>query len=489
MQLSGDDSQRFQSPEMTGTLTVACVRGSDPMIDVSRVLLASGAVNVESKGVETLAWFQSARKALRVAVGLVESSPDGLSAGIATGDIENDLAGLRLIEEAEGASGLCEAGQILVTLGTQELVRNSLKANESFSDIGTRPLGASAVPTRLFILIAPGLRSDGSAGNVSRGWNSTRFIGRRREIDEIIRLLEESRLVTIYGPSGIGKSSLAARIAVEVQDQFAEGSIWLDLATVRRSGVVLHRIAQGLDIHSLHEATLFDQIVRRIGEKNVLLIFDSVDHVQDELSPLLEPLIQRCLNVAVLVTASRRCATPSESAFALGGLDMPTGAEPPEAMLEYDAVRCFVEAARSVEPGFTIDSENAGAIASIADAVDGSPLGIQMAASRIAILTPHQILTRLRKDPLTFLGDGNRASSAIENGMRATLLLLSPTAQKLFARLNVFHGPFSAESIEAVCTDKELPKDAVLSSLRELVEVQFVQRYKATRLTRAFYLA
>ncbi len=486
--MRGDNAHGVLSVDSsTGILTCAFLRGTVAGIDVCEALLSAGALSCEPSLGGTSATFSSPRKAVCALAELVALRPDQLSAGLATGEVEAELSRLKLLDEAQGIAGLSETGQVLLSLGTVELVRQRLDVDASFVDLGTRPLANSGPPTRVFALVLPGLAPGRPPEIPKRPWFGHRFIGRTEEIDRITEALTQFRLVSLVGPTGIGKTALAARVELEIQDQFADGSNWVDLKLVTRPVLLIHRIAQALEIHSTQEKTLLDQVTRKLLDSEVLLILDGVDAVQDAVAELCDHLLRECPKVSVMVTGSRRLNSTTEFSILLEGMQRPSPGEPLETVREYDAIRVFVEEAVSSDPSFCITSSNVEAISLIAEIVDGSPWALKMAASRLSVLSPQQLLARLKYDPLELLHDREKG---LELAMRASLGILSPWGQVLFRRLSVFSGPFDAEAVEEVCAfDENLPKAAVLAAMRELYEVHLMQPFHSPRRSRAFFLS
>jgi predicted ATPase len=486
--MQGDNAHHVLSADsLAGILTCVFVRGAAGGLDVAASLLSEGALSSEIALGGNLSLFSSPRKAVRALADLVASRPNQLSGGLTTGEVETELNRLRLMDEAQGIASLSEPGQVLISLGTVELVRQRLDGDESFVDLGTRPISNSGPPTRVFSLVMPGLAATRSPEAPRRPWYGHRFIGRITEIERIGDALAQFRLVTLAGPTGIGKTALASRVELEIQDQFSGGSYWVDLKLVTRSVLLVHRLAQALEIHSTQERTLLDQVVRKLGEADVLLILDGVDALHEAVADLCEHLLRECPNASILVTGNRRLNSSTELSLMIEGMQRPSPGEPLEAVREYDSIRVFVEEALLADPAFTLTSANAEAVCSIAEIVDGSPWALKMAASRLSVLSSQQLLARLRDDPFRLLHEKDRG---LELAMRTSLGVLSPWAQVLFRRLSVFSGPFAAEAVEEVCAyDQNLPRSAVLAALRELFEVHLIQPFHSPRPSKAFFLS
>jgi len=315
----------------------------------------------------------------------------------------------------------------------------------------------------------------------------TSFVGREGEIASIRTRLDptqvsRSRLLTLTGPGGVGKTRLALAAAAQLGPDYGDGVVFVDLAPLRDHRLVPATIARVLGVRESGGRSAHDLLLEHLRERQLLLVLDNFEHLL-QAAPLLPELLQQCPRLALLVTSraalrlgpEQRCpvaplATPREH------LDDEIGASP--------AVQLFVARARVVAADFGLDPHNAEAIAAICRRLDGLPLAIELAAARVGLLRPDTLLRRL-EHRLPLLTAGAPDLPERQQTLRATLAwshdLLDPAAQVLFRRLAVFAGGGTLEAAEAICADARLPADATLEALQTLVDSSLVQRAQAGR--------
>jgi predicted ATPase/DNA-binding SARP family transcriptional activator len=303
----------------------------------------------------------------------------------------------------------------------------------------------------------------------------TSLIGRRNELEQVLQMLRspDSRLVTITGTGGIGKT----RLALESARLFAECSshepVFVELAAISRPDLVAHAIAATLGVQQRSGQTALEAVATALEQSEALLVLDNFEHVLDA-TPVVSALLTATTSLKVLVTSRTRLHVYGEHEFALGPLDVP-GSETErgaEALARFDAVELFVSRARAASPGFDLDRMNAREVGEICLRLDGLPLAIELAAARMKAFTPRMLLDRLG-EALRVLVDGPRDVPERHRSLRATLdwsygLLTEPEA-RLFRRLSVFHGSFTLDACRTVC-------EGDLSTLESLLEHNLVRR-------------
>jgi len=368
-------------------------------------------------------------------------------------------------------------GQIVCSAAAADLAADHLPDLVTLLDLGEQRLADLARPEQVFQVAHPGLPADfpplrtASAIRHNLPAALTSFVGRVEEIDDVVGLLESSRLVTLVGPGGAGKTRLALEAAPAVLARFPDG-VWLaELAPVRDPALVPHTVATaiGLDPSALAgsgrppDEVLSDQLRHR----RLLVILDNCEHLVAAAARLAHAILSRCPDVTALATSREVLALPGEAVVRLGPLSMPSpGATRLDDLTDSDAVTLFCERARESIAGFALTEANAGAIARICHRLDGIPLALELAAHRTRLLGAQRLADRL-DDRFRLLAEGPRTADARHQTLQAAIDwsydLLSGTEQTVLRRLGVFPSDFSLEAAEAVCagTDDQDGPDAV----------------------------
>ncbi len=339
----------------------------------------------------------------------------------------------------------------------------------------------------------------------------TALIGREQECAALGQLLcrSDTRLVTLTGPGGIGKTRLAIQVAAELERAYANGVVYVALAPIRAPDLVAPTIAQMLGITELPVQVgpvlpLMERLINYLREKQLLLLLDNFEQVMDA-APLLATLLAASPGLQVLVTSRAPLRLRGEQEFpvpplalpprphtakysASGNLDeqramlmAPTTARPWEDLTHYAAVRLFVERARNVRPDFQLTEADATAVVAICARLDGLPLAIELAAARCRLFAPEALLALLDRR-LALLSDGPRDLPARQQTLRAEIGwsydLLAPADQQLFRQLSVFAGGWTLTAVEAIATanPQVAGRSNVLDGLASLVEHSLVRR-------------
>jgi predicted ATPase/DNA-binding SARP family transcriptional activator len=280
----------------------------------------------------------------------------------------------------------------------------------------------------------------------------TTFVGRERELTELERLLDgDSRLLTLTGPGGCGKTRLALELAARRERAFARGARLVELAPIRDPALVTGETARALGVPLHSGADPVAALASQIGDAGLLLVLDNCEHVIDAAAGLAEALLRMCPNLRLLATSRERLRILSEVAWRVPSLSLPRRAGGTEAS---EAVRLFCQRAAETDRTFTLTAANADAVAEICTRLDGMPLALELAAARADVLSPAQIAERLG-DALTLLRAGSRTALTRQQSLRATLdwshALLGEPERTLYRRLGVFAGSFSADAVEGIC--------------------------------------
>jgi predicted ATPase/DNA-binding SARP family transcriptional activator len=303
----------------------------------------------------------------------------------------------------------------------------------------------------------------------------TSFVGRERELGELAGALEHTRLLTLTGPGGCGKTRLALELAERQAGAYADGVRLVELAPVADAALVVAEVAGALGVQQRSRRDPVELLAAWLGERRMLLVLDNCEHLIEACATLAERLLRACPNLRVLATSRERLRIGGEVAWRVPPLTLPVGgaAADAEAIVRSEAISLFCQRASEAVPDFALTADNAGAVADICCRLDGMPLALELAAARVAVLSPQQIAERLG-DALALLGGGSRAGLTRQQTLRATLAwshdLLDETERVFYRRLGVFAGSFGVEAVEGVCLCED-----PLDMLARLVDKSLVQ--------------
>ncbi|HLF74781.1 MAG TPA: LuxR C-terminal-related transcriptional regulator [Anaerolineales bacterium] len=307
----------------------------------------------------------------------------------------------------------------------------------------------------------------------------TSFIGRNREIAEVLGLLTSSRLVTLTGAAGCGKTRLALRIAVEISRQFHDGVHWIDLARLIHPNLVPQTVARALNISEQTERPLEEALLDALQDKKLLLVLDNCEHLLSACRHLVESLLLAPA-VSILATSRERLGCTGEMLYPVAPLSLPPRtllADDVKGMGQFDAIKLFVERARTILPAFELTEDNASAVARICQQLDGIPLAIELASARLNVLAAAQIAARL-DNLFALLPSATHVAHSHHRSLRAAIEwshdLLSEPEQILLRRLSVFAGGCSLATGETVCAGEGVEREQVLELLSSLVNKSLV---------------
>lgn len=373
-----------------------------------------------------------------------------------------------------GAVG--KGGQVVVSQTTHDILR------EHAPDVGLRDLGSHRLkdfsdPQHLFQLIDerlpaefPPLRTV-SDHVVNLPSQPTALIGRADEVAAVADLLlrDDTRMVTLTGPPGTGKTRLALQVAVEMADTFRDGVFFVGLAPVVDATLVVPSVAQALGINEASGQSLSGYL----HDKQLLLVLDNLEQVVDS-APYVAELLSESPGVSLLTTSREALRIAAERVYPVAPLDLPDLDRLPDLpeLSQLESVALFVARAQAVAPSFELTADNAGSVAAICVRLDGLPLAIELAAARMSLLTPADALSRLDQR-LALLTAGSRDGPSRQQTLRDTLAwsfqLLSAEEQSTFSRLGVFAGGFGLDAAEVVC-------GATLDAVGSLVDKNLIRR-------------
>jgi len=378
-------------------------------------------------------------------------------------------------------------GQVLLSGATRSLVDDRLPPATRLLDLGQHRLRDLLEPEHLYQLAIDGLKQDFPAPRTldARPNNLpaqlTRFIGRADEIAGLRQALNGNRLVTLTGPGGTGKTRLSLQVAAEVLAEFRDGVFFIDLSALTDADLVSQEIASTLRVRAEPGRALLDSLSDHLREKELLLVLDNFEQVLDAGPEVLEPLLRAAAGLKALVTSRVPLHLYGEHQFAVPPLALANVDRLPdvEALLQVESLALFAERAAAGSPGFRITPQNARSVAEIASRLDGLPLAIELAASRIRVLSPEQLLARL-EHRLPLLQGRDRNLPERQRTLRRTIEwsydLLDEAERRMFSRLSVFAGGADLGAVQAVANpDGELGLDT-LDGLASLVDRSLVRR-------------
>jgi predicted ATPase/DNA-binding CsgD family transcriptional regulator len=304
----------------------------------------------------------------------------------------------------------------------------------------------------------------------------TSFIGREHELAEVVRLLASSRLLTLTGAAGCGKTRLALRSATEIRPQYRDGVYWVELARLADSHLVPQAVAKAVQVVEEPGHPLRDRLQDALRDKQILLVLDNCEHLLNGCVELLENLLL-LPDIHILTTSREALDVAGEIRYQVSPMRLPPANASMQAITQYDAIQLFIERSRAIIPQFALNAENIEDIANICQQLDGIPLAIELAAARLNVLSLEQIANKL-DDHFALLTTAPQLSHNHHRTLRAAIEwghdLLSPQEQILLRRLSVFAAGCTLTTTEAVCTGNGIEHEQVLELLSSLVNKSFV---------------
>ncbi|MEB3980786.1 LuxR C-terminal-related transcriptional regulator [Mycobacterium sp. 663a-19] len=302
----------------------------------------------------------------------------------------------------------------------------------------------------------------------------TGFIGRRRELRELRTLLTESRLMTLTGVGGVGKTRMALKVAAESRRAFRDGVWFVELAVLQDASLLADTVASALGVVKHTTRAPLEQLADYLADKHMLVILDNCEHLSDACATLVGELLRTAPMVRFLITSRHSLGVLGERIFTVPPMSTPNSAAGLDAssLNEFDAVALLCARASDSGLGFHVTDENSLLVARLCERLDGIPLAIELAAARLRTLTVADVLDRLDRR-FQLLSAGNSAALPRHQTLQALIdwsyALCSPKEQALWSRLSVFSGSFSLAAVEAVCAGEGLTADEMLDLVEALV--------------------
>ncbi|HME77939.1 MAG TPA: adenylate/guanylate cyclase domain-containing protein [Mycobacterium sp.] len=412
--------------------------------------------------------FASPRSAVDAAVAAQRELQLPVRMGLATGEAElrgTDYFGT-VLNRAARVMAAGHGGQILLAESTAVLL-----SGVDVLDLGPRRLRDLPTAVGVFQVRAPGLRTefpslralDAGPGNLRPALTS--FIGRESELDEVQAAVKAHRLVTLTGVGGVGKTRLAVEVAARLVDEFPDGVWFFELAAVTDPAAIPDAVAAVLGITQQPGKTVSESVAAALEGRVRLLVMDNCEHVLDAAADLMEAILAHSATVRILATSREGLGVPDEQVWPVRSLDAASG-------IDSAAVSLFVERAQGIAPSFAmVNGDQSAAVVEICQRLDGIPLAIELAASRMASMTASEVRDRLDHRFQLLVGSrrGPERHQTLRHAVAWSYDLLDDTEKSLLDRCSVFAGGFDLQSACAVAGSDDLDEYAILDLLDALV--------------------
>jgi predicted ATPase len=401
-------------------------------------------------------------------------------------EVTGGYTGYLTLTRAQRVMSVAYGGQILVSNASAELLRGELSEGVKLHDLGEHRLKGLMNPERLWQVTTPELLSEfpplpslnAIPSNLPVQLSS--LIGRKREITEVLRLMQTTRLLTLTGVGGVGKTRLALQAAAATLEAFKDG-VWLvELAPLADPALLMQSVAAVLGVREAPGRPLSVALVDYLRAKKVLLLLDNCEQLIEACAELSQSLLLACPDLHLIVSSREVLGISGETIFQVPSLALPKlkHSLSMKEIAHSEAVQLFLERARAVKPGFLMNKQNAPIIAQICQRLDGIPLAIELAAARIRIFSPEQILARL-DDRFRLLTGGSRTGIPRQQTLRALIDwsydLLTLAERLVLRQLSVFAGGWTFEAAEAVVEQYDDPSIDVLNLLTYLIDKSLVE--------------
>jgi predicted ATPase/class 3 adenylate cyclase len=462
-------------------------------------ITANNGVEVSTEGDSFFAVFTTPREALAAAASAQQalngaSWPGqnrvrvrmGIHTGVGKVSGSGGYVGLD-VHRAARIGAAANGGQILISGITRDLIDARLPEISRLVDLGNHHLKDIEAPEHLFRVVASGVPDIDSPPRSRRlrslPTSPTRFIGRNREAADVVALLAETRLVTLLGPGGAGKTRLALKVAGDLADDFADGVWFVPLDSVADPALVAPAIGDVLGIRERASTAPLELLETFLEGKSLLLVLDNLEHLRAA-ATVFDFLLKVGPGLRILITSRAPLGLYGEQLFAVPPLDLPPEAteSDPEEISRSGAVALFVDRARITDPHFELNHATAAMVAEICRRLDGLPLAIELAAAKVRLMSPESMLDRLRST-LDMLTTSAPNIPERQRSLRAAMAwsydLLDEPARRLLERLSVFAGGCDLVSAQAVCDPERDIASDMLDAIGVLVDDSLIRRLAA----------
>jgi predicted ATPase len=408
--------------------------------------------------------------------------------GLHTGSAERhdtDYRGYLTMAKVQRVMSAAYGGQVLLSNTTAELARDQLPERVTLRDMKESRLKGWTTSERLWQLVAPDLQQDFPAlptlNSIPNNlpMQMTSFVGRVQEIAEVKQSLTKTRLVTLTGSGGTGKTRLSLQVATEILDRFKDG-IWLiELAPITDPDLVPNTVASALGVHEEPGRPLSTTLLDWFRERELLIILDNCEHLLEACARFTDSVLRGSREMRILASSREALGIAGEIAYRVPSLPTPSPEEKLnlEQLQGCESAQLFIERATQILPAFKVTSATMPAITQICHRLDGIPLAIELAAARVKVLSVEQIAERL-DDRFRLLTGGSRTALPRQQTLRALIdwsyQLLGERERLLFRRLAVFVGGWTLEAAEAVCGFGGIESVDILDLLTHLVDKSLV---------------
>ena len=528
---------RADSPLPTGTVTFLFtdIEGSTALWEqdgarMSQALAAHDALTrsaverhhgtvVKMTGDGVHAAFDEAVDALTVTLDLQQALADpaatcGLAlrvrCGLHTGVVERrdgDYFGMS-VNRAARIMSVAHGGQVLLSHAVVDRVGKILPESVSLRDLGKVRLKDLATPEHVYQVVHPGMRQafpalrslEATPNNLPQ--QATNFIGREQALVELKRLLAKTRLLTLTGSGGCGKTRLSLQVAAESLELFPDGAWFVELAPLSDPGLVLQTVATVLGLKEAQGKPIVQALTDHLKDKRLLLLLDNCEHLLDGCAQLADTLVRQCPQVKIVASSREILGIGGEQAYRVPSLSLPDlkRAQTPTTVSKYESAELFVDRALLVHPDFQVTNQNASTLASICYRLDGIPLAIELAAARVRSISVEEIDGKLDQR-FRLLTGGSRTALPRQQTLQALIDwsydLLSDSEKLTLRRLSVFAGGWTLAAAEQVCAGDGVDEQNVLDLLTSLTDKSLVvvveqndghYRYHLLETTRAYAL-